>query len=542
LRSEGFDFVIIGAGTAGCVLANRLSADPQATVCLIESGPSDSYLPIHIPPLIGMAIQNPKLNWGFSTAPQTELGNRSLIIPRGRVLGGSSSINGMVYFRGHPGDFDDWAAAGNPGWGYADVLPYFLRSENNEVFRNSVYHGVGGPMNVVSIARPNPLVHRFVEATTSLGLPANADFNAADPEGFGARQATIRNGRRVSAATAFLNPAKRRDNLTVMTQADVSRILIEGGRATGVDVRRAGDVLRLAARREVLLCGGAYSSPAVLMHSGIGDGTALAALGIRVEHHLPEVGRNLRDHPSAEARMQTRSIEPYGLTWRALPRNTLNFVEYVMFRKGPISSNVFEGTGFTRSRPELSRPDLQMVMMPAARTLKPLPLEHGYGVIAIASRPKSRGAVTLASPDPATAPVIDPRYLEHPDDMATLVFGLRLARRILAAPPFAKYEGVELVPGIECRETAELEQYIRRTAASVHHPASTCRMGGDLESVVDPSLRVRGIEGLRVVDASIMPTLVAGNTNAAVVMIAEKAADLILGRDPPAPIIADHAP
>jgi choline dehydrogenase len=542
LRSEAFDFVIIGAGTAGCVLANRLSADPQTTVCLLESGPADTYLPIHVPPLIGMAIQNPKLNWGFSTAPQTALGNRPVIIPRGRVLGGSSSINGMVYFRGHPGDFDDWAAAGNPGWGYADVLPYFVRSENNEAYRNSVYHGTGGPMNVMSIGRPNPLVHRFVEATTSLGLPANADFNAADPEGFGTRQATIRNGRRVSAATAFLNPAKRRGNLTVMTHSDVARIVIDGGRATGVDIRRAGTALRIGARREVLLCAGAYSSPAVLMHSGIGDGAALAALGIKVEHHLPEVGRNLRDHPSAEVRMQTRSIEPYGLTWRALPRNMANFAEYVVFRKGPISSNVFEGTGFTRSRPDLARPDLQMVMMPAARTLKPLPLEHGYGIIAIASRPKSRGAVTLASSDPATAPVIDPHYLEHPDDMATLVFGLQLARKILAAQPFEKYAGTELVPGIECRETGQLEQYIRRTAASVHHPSSTCRMGGDPQSVVDPSLRVRGIAGLRVIDASIMPTLVAGNTNAAVVMIAEKGADLVLGRNPPAPIDANHAP
>jgi choline dehydrogenase-like flavoprotein len=303
-NNDPFDYVIIGAGTAGCVLANRLSVDRRSRICLIEAGPADTYLPIHVPPLIGMAIQNPRLNWGYSTAPQRHLDGRSVIIPRGRVLGGSSSINGMVYFRGHPGDFDDWAAAGNPGWRYEDVLPYFLRSENNEAYVDSVYHGVGGPMNVVSIARPNPLVHRFIEATTALNLPVNADFNAADPDGFGTRQANIRHGRRVSAATAFLNPAKHRRNLTVLTHAHVSRILVENRKAIGVDLQIHGVGRRILARREVILCAGTYASPAILLRSGIGDGEALSELGIEVAHHLPEVGRNLRDHPSAEVRVR----------------------------------------------------------------------------------------------------------------------------------------------------------------------------------------------------------------------------------------------
>jgi choline dehydrogenase-like flavoprotein len=396
-------------------------------------------------------------------------------------------------------------------------------------------------MNVVSIARPNPLVHRFIEATTALNLPVNADFNAADPDGFGTRQANIRHGRRVSAATAFLNPAKHRRNLTVLTHAHVSRILVENRKAIGVDLQIHGVGRRILARREVILCAGTYASPAILLRSGIGDGEALSELGIEVAHHLPEVGRNLRDHPSAEVRMLTDSTDPYGFTWRALPRNLWNLIEYGLFRRGPISGNVFEATGFTRSRPDLPRPDLQLVFMPAARSLKPLPLEHGYGIISIASRPKSRGTVTLASPDPAVAPLIDPNYLDHPDDMATVLFGLQLARQILGSPPFAKYQGTELVPGAALRDTAQLTEYVRRTAAGVHHPASTCRMGGDPESVVDPELRVRGVANLRVVDASIMPTLIAGNTNAAVVMIAEKGADLILGQPPPAPIDAAHA-
>jgi choline dehydrogenase-like flavoprotein len=339
-----------------------------------------------------------------------------------------------------------------------------------------------------------------------------------------------------------LNSVKHRSNLTILTDQFVDRIVVENRHATGVEVQGAQAPRHLSARREVLLCAGAYGSPAVLMHSGVGDGAALAALGIDTVHHLPEVGRNLRDHPSAEVRMRTDSITPYGLTWRALPRNTYNLIEYLMFRTGPISGNVFEATGFTRSRPDLRRPDLQLAFMPAARSARPLPLEHGYGIISIAVRPKSRGSVTLSSPDARLPPVIDPNYLDHPDDIATIRFGLELGRRILAAKPFETYRGEELVPGRTVQEAAELDAYIRQTAAGVHHPSSTCRMGSDDGAVVDAALRVRGMSGLRVIDASIFPTLVAGNTNAAVVMVAEKAADMILGRPAPAPLEVASAP
>ncbi len=527
-----FDFIIVGAGTAGCVLANRLTADPSITVCLVEAGPKDSFPPIHIPPLIGMAIRNPRINWGYSTAPQAQLNGRAVALPRGRVLGGSSSINGMAYFRGHPGDFDDWAAAGNPGWSYREVLPYFKRSENNEAFPHSPYHGVGGPMNVISIARPNPLVHKFLEATAALNFKPNADFNAADPEGFGARQATIRHGRRESMATAFLRQASKRPNLTVLTEALVTRIAIENRRAIGIDAHAGGETRRIAARREVLLCAGSYGSPQLLLLSGIGDAAALSKLGIDSVHHLPEVGRNLRDHPAADVRMTTHSIEPYGLTWRALPRNAWNFIEYVLFRAGPLGGNVFEATGFTRSRPDLARPDLQIVFMPAQRAVTALPLEHGYGIISIGVRPKSVGSVTLASPDPRAAPVIDPNYFADAEDLRTVRFGLELGRRILGAAAFAPYRAKELVPGATVQRAEDLDAFIRQTAVGVHHPSTTCRMGGDAGSVVDPELRLRGIQSLRVVDASVFPTLVAGNSNAAVVMVAEKAADMILGRAP----------
>jgi choline dehydrogenase len=529
---DDFDFVIVGGGSAGCVLANRLTADGRARVCLVEAGPRDRHPAIHIPPLIGMAIQNPALNWGYTTAPQKNLNGRAVPVPRGRVLGGSSSINGMVYFRGHPGDFDDWAELGNPGWSYRDTLPYFLKSENNEEFRHSPYHGTQGPMHVATIARPNPLVHQFLRATAALNLKQNADFNAADPEGFGTRQATIRHGRRESMATAFLKTALRRPNLTVLTGALVTRIIIENRRATGIDAVVDGEERKILARREVVLTAGAYGSPALLMLSGIGNGQDLTSLGIDVKHHLPEVGRNLRDHPAADLRLLTKNSEPYAFTWRALPRNAWNFIEYVLFRSGPIGSNVFEATGFTRSRPELSRPNLQLVFMPAARALTPLPLQHGYGIISIAARPKSVGSVTLATADPRTAPRIDPNYLDHPDDWQTILFGLELGRRILADGAFAKYRGQEIVPGTGVLTESEWVDYVRKTAFGVHHPSSTCRMGGDEASVVDPQLRVRGIQGLRVADASIFPTLIAGNTNAAVVMVAEKASDMILERAP----------
>jgi choline dehydrogenase-like flavoprotein len=441
----------------------------------------------------------------------------------------------MAYFRGHPRDFDDWAAAGAKGWSYEEVLPYFRRSEHNETFPASRYHGAGGPMNVCDIPRPNPLVQRLIEATTSLGYPRCVDFNGPDPEGFGARQATIRAGRRESMVTAFLDPARRRTQLSVLCDTTVTRVLLEGRRATGVAILRGGQTRTLHARREVILTAGAYASPQLLMLSGVGEGQHLQSLGIEVQHTLPGVGTGLRDHPATLVQMKTADTTSYGVSLPTLPRAAWNLLQYFLARRGPLASNVLEATGFVRTRPGLSRPDLQLAFMPMLRNpASPVPVGHGFGLIPIAIRPGSRGTVRLASPDPRSPPLIDPAYLDDPEDLATLLRGLSIARQILRAPPFAALRGVEIAPDSQVLGEAALEEYVRRSLVSVHHPACSCRMGTDALAVVDPQLRVHGIDGLRVADASVFPGLVAGNTNAAVVMVAEKAADIILGRPAPA--------
>jgi choline dehydrogenase-like flavoprotein len=528
--ARSFDYVIVGAGTAGCVLANRLTADSGTRVALIEAGPSDARAKIRIPAAVAAAIADPRLGWGYKSAPQRNLDGRQIPLPRGRVLGGCSSINGMAYFRGHPRDFDDWAADGAAGWSFEEVLPYFRKSEHNETWSVSRYHGSGGPMNVIDIPRPNPLIGRLLEATSWLGYKRCNDFNAADPEGFGTRQATIRKGRRESMVTAFLDPVRSRANLEILTDALVTRIRIEGGRAQGVTLERGGASEELVAQREVIVAAGAYASPQLLMLSGVGEGAALQAHGIAVKHELPGVGVGLQDHPASVIQMKTRDPTSYGVSLRALPRDIWNLLQYGLWRGGPLASNVLEATGFVRSHPEKERPDLQFAFMPMLRNPSgsPIPVGHGYGLIPIAVRPNSRGSVSLASADPRAAPVIDPNYLDHSEDLRTLVDGMQIARRILEAPAFESLHGSELVPGPDVRDEQSWIQYVRRTVVSVHHPCSTCRMGVDPLAVVDPQLRVRGLEGLRVVDASVFPRVVAGNTNAAVVMVAEKGADLIL--------------
>ena len=533
-----FDYVIVGAGTAGCVLAARLSEDRNTRIGLVEAGPMDSHPFIHIPATVGAAIATPRINWRFMTVPQEHLAGRSIPIPRGHVVGGSGSINGMVYFRGHPRDFDDWAAAGNPGWSYREVLPYFLRSENNDAYPDSPYHGQGGPMNVTHIRRPNPMTPAFLEAMAGLGFQRNDDFNGPSPEGYGPRQGTILKGRRVSTATAYLRPASQRGNLTLLTNTRAAGIVIEGRRAVGVSVLGAAGKRHLVARRGVVVAAGAVLSPQLLMLSGIGDQEQLRAAGIQVQQHLPGVGANYHDHLAVAVLMEMKNTESYGISWRAAPRGVLNLLEYALFRSGPLASNVFEATGFIRTLPELARPDVQVVFQAARRNRNafPFPLGHGFAISIVGLYPQSRGSVRLASSDPAAAPLVDPQLLSHPDDVDTMLRGLKIGRQVTRAASFARYRAVEVQPGPEAQTDAALTDYLRRAAATVHHPCGSCRMGADALSVVDAQLRVRGIEALRVADASVFPRLVGGNTNAAVVMIAEKAADMIRSIPAPQPI------
>jgi len=537
--SEAFDYVIVGAGTAGCVLASRLSEDPRHTVCLIEAGGPATHPFIRIPACVGAAIATPSLNWRFMTTPQPQLGGRRIPIPRGHVVGGSGSLNGMVYHRGYPTDFEDWARAGNTGWSHHDLLPYFLRSEANTSYRGSPWHRADGPVAVTYIKHPNPLNRAFLDAMASLGeFRACDDFNGPNPEGFGFRQGTIDKGRRASTAAAYLEPASRRTNLRILTHALVCRVAIEGGRASGVEVEIQGSRRNITAHREVIVCAGSIQSPQVLMLSGVGDGEELRKHGIEVKHHLPGVGGNLHDHLAVGVLMETRNTESYGISVRTLPRGAWNLLQYALYRGGPLASNVFESNAFIRSRDGLERPDLQIVFQPARRNKGtfPFPLGHGFAVNTVNLYPKSRGRIRLASADPHDHPLIDPNLLGDEADLAPLLRGLVLSRRILASAAFARYRAVEVAPGPQARGEAQLAEYVRRAASTVHHPVSTCRMGTDANSVVDSQLRVRGIEGLRVVDASAFPSIIGGNTNATVVVMAEKAADMMLGIPAPAAV------
>jgi choline dehydrogenase-like flavoprotein len=519
------------------VLAARLSEDPDVTVCLLEAGGPDRHPFVNIPAAVQAAVGTKDLNWGFTTTPQAGLANRQIPLPRGRVLGGSGSINGMVYHRGHPRDYDDWASSGASGWSYAEVLPYFTRSENNEDHPASVYHGRGGPLNVGTPRRPNRMTRDFIMAVRALGFPQCADFTGPEPEGVGLRQATIRDGQRDSTARSFLRPAFLRSNLTVMTRSRVRRILFEGPRACGVELVRDGTAQRLRARREIILSAGTIQSPQLLLCSGVGDGSELASLGITVVHHLPGVGRNLHDHPAAPVRMDMSNSASYGLSWRALPRGLWNVLEYMVARRGPLAGNVFEAAAFLRTDPGNDRPDFQLVFQPwkPPTTRLPVPIGHGFGISPVLLYPKSRGRLSVRSPDAFEPPLADSALLSNPEDLPRLIRAVRLCRRILAEPPFEPYHGVEVAPGQAVQSAEEIAEFIRATAYTVHHPVGTCRMGTGADSVVDPTLRVRGLEGLRVADASVFPSIVGGNTNAPVIMVAEKAADLILGRPAPAP-------
>ncbi|MGH8227523.1 MAG: GMC family oxidoreductase [Steroidobacteraceae bacterium] len=530
---QGFDFVVVGAGTAGCVLAARLSADSAANVCLIEAGGSAKSVFVDVPGAIGLAQRSEKLNWRFESAPQPHLDGRRIPVPRGRGLGGSGLINGMVYFRGHPSDYDDWSRAGATGWSYREVLPYFRRTERNENFGASPFHGRDGPMNVRTVTRPNRLNFAFLEALAALGFTARADLNAGDgTEGMALRQLTIRGGTRETTARALLEPARGRPNLTVLTQTQATRIVLDGRRAVAVEARSRQGSVTLRARREIVLAAGTIQSPQLLMLSGIGDGEHLASLGIEVRHSLPGVGRNLHDHLASPVHMATRDPASYGISWRALPRDLLNLLEYALARTGPLANNIFESAAFVRTVPGIARPDAQLVFQPAKRPTSsfPFPVGHGFALSPVGLYPRSRGRLTLVSPDPFAPPRIDPNLLSVPEDIEPLIRGIRLARRIFASAAFAPYRAVESVPGAAAQTDADLAAYVRSASYTVHHPVSTCRMGADPLAVVDAELKVSGIEGLRVADASVFPSIIGGNTNAVVVMVAEKAADMILGR------------
>jgi choline dehydrogenase len=533
MNDAPYDYVIIGAGTAGCVLAARLSEDPRTRVCLIEAGGSANRAIIEVPALVGAAIANRGLTWGLSTEPQVELNHRRLPLPRGKVIGGSGSINGMAYHRGHPKDYDDWAAAGNTGWNWLEVLPYFRLSENNADRRDPDVHGLDGPIHVTFIPKPNRLNRAFSDAFASLGTyPHCDDFTGPDPQGYGLRQGTIYRGQRDSSARAYLLPALARANLTLLTRASVARIRIEAGRATGVDVAAADGPRALMASREVLLCAGAVHSPQLLMLSGLGPAAHLESLGIKVNADLGGVGANYHDHPAVPIALDMRDTTSYGLSWRTLARALWNLAQYALARAGPLASNVFESTAFIRSRADADRPDIQIAFQPARRNPNafPLPLGHGFAMSVVNLYPRSRGEVRLASSDPRVAPRVNPNILADPADSAPLLRGLQLARQLCDAPSFAPYKATEVRPGRAARSDAELMAYVREAAATVHHPVGSCRMGIDGLAVVDPHLRVRGIDALRIVDASIFPGIVGGNTNAPIVMVAEKAADMITGR------------
>jgi choline dehydrogenase-like flavoprotein len=539
-----YDYIVIGAGTAGCVIATRLSEDSANRVCLIEAGGSNRHPFIEIPAAVGAAIMSPKFGWGLTTVPQPHVDGRRVPLPRGRVIGGTGSINGMAYFRGPAKDFDDWAAMGNPGWSYADLLPYFLRSEHNPEYAGSPYHATGGPMGVSFPTSRNRLCDAFNASMASLGFKELPDFNVPDPNGYGYRQGTIWNGRRVSTASAYLKPAMTRRNLEVLTETRTRRVLLDGKRAVGVEVQTRDGIKRFAARKEVVISCGTFHSPHLLLHSGLGDERDLKSWGITPVHHLPAVGRNLRDHPAAPIAMETDDPTSYGHSWKALPRNVAQSFRYLATRRGPLASNLFETNAYIRTQPESDRPDLQLVFQPARRNPRPfpIPLGHGFAIVSVCLYPKSTGRVSLSGPDPLAEPLIDPRLGSEEVDLSTLLRGLKMARTIFAHESFRSYRAREVLPGPEVESDEQWLEHIRRTLTTVHHPGSTCRMGPAGDNVVDHELKVHGLERLRVADASIYPRLVGANTNASVVAIAEKASDMILGRSAPTPAPATPMP
>jgi len=535
------DYVIVGAGSAGCVLANRLSAAPGTRVLLLEAGPSDAHPLIHLPIGPARVISHPGYDWCYETEPQPNLANRRIAWPRGKTLGGSSSINGMVYIRGNARDYDLWAQRGLTGWSYADVLPYFRRAESNSRGADD-FHGADGPLNVTDENGTHPLYDAFVAAGEQAGYARNADFNGAHQEGFGKFQFTIQGGRRKSTAATYLKSARRRPNLIVETGAHTSRIIFDGTRAVGVAYRRKGGDVTVRAAREVIVASGALNSPQILMLSGIGDAEHLRTHGIEVVADRPEVGRNMQDHLSIR-NMHASTIRTVTDELTSVPLSVIAVLRAALFRTGSAAAFPLAGGAFVRTRPELEIPDIQfhfsagnlmsIQRRPFARPVADHTRPDAFMCHACQLRPESRGTVTLRSANPAAPPVLQPNYLSAEADRRTMRDAFRIARTVMSQPALMRYSRGEVWPGPDVRTDDEIDGFIAEAAGTVYHPVGTCRMGTDDGAVVDGDLRVKGVHGLRVVDASIMPTLVGGNTNAPTIMIAEKAADMILGNRPP---------
>jgi choline dehydrogenase len=536
MTNDTFDYIVVGAGSAGCVLANRLTASGKHSVLLLEAGPRDNYLWIHLPIGYAKTMVHKVYNWGFNTEPEPHMNNRRIYWPRGRGLGGSSSVNGLIYVRGQPQDYDRWAGLGNTGWAWRDVLPYFIKSEGN-CRGASEYHGCEGPVSCSDIGEPHPLMEAIIRGAAELGVPRNDDFNGATQEGVGYYQLFTRKGWRSSTAVGYLKPALRRTNLRVETDAQATSLIVErltGGnlpaRATGIRYRQRGVDREVRAAREVIVSAGALQSPQLLQLSGIGSASFLASKGVAVTHDLPGVGENLQDHLQARLMFKVKQPVTTNDDLKSLWRRIRMGWHWLAYRAGPIAIGINQGGLFTRVLPESHTPDIQFHFAALSADMAGGETHPWSGCTfsVCQLRPTSRGTVTIKSNDPFTAPALQPNYLSTELDRRTAIEGVKFARRLARTRALADLIGDEYRPGEHASSDDDLLEFVRNYGATIFHPVGTCRMGSDRDAVVDARLRVRGVGGLRVVDASIMPTLVSGNTHAAVVMIAEKAADMVL--------------